>query len=372
MKIIADENIVFVPEFFSQTGVQAHQLVLKAGRDISQADLVDADALLVRSVTQVNAELLNNTAVKFVGTATIGTDHIDQDYLQENGITFADAAGCSADTVAQYVITAIHALRPDNVSQKIMLGIIGYGNIGQALARIAKQLDWQCLVYDPFVIVTHKPHITPASFDDVLQNSDVISLHVPLTYPSDSPHPTYHLIDAEALAQIPADTLLINSARGKVICEADLLTDIAQTTRQVVLDVFEHEPHLSAELITALTLATPHIAGYSLEGKARGTQLIYDAFCHCFGVEPSTRFEPLLPEVTLDCLHSSDRSMQSLHKQLSQCLTEIYHIKTDDHALRQSVLNTENTAIQMQHFDQLRKQYNLRREWHAYGLLIAI
>lgn len=371
MKIVADENIVFVPEFFSQTGGADHQLVLKAGRNISQADLVDADALLVRSVTQVNADLLDNTAVKFVGTATIGTDHIDQDFLAKNGITFADAAGCSTDTVAQYVITAIHALRPHYLHERnqlvITLGIVGYGNIGKTLAQIAKQLGWPCLVYDPFVDVRQDDLIQPASFDEVLSSSNIISLHVPLTYAGQSDYPTHHLINADSLAKIPADTLLINSARGKVVCEADLLDDIARTNRQVVLDVFEHEPQLSHALVNALALATPHIAGYSLEGKARGTQFIYDAFCAWQGVHPTVNFDALLPKETdyFSVLHD-----MSLNQRLSRQLTEIYNIKTDDDDLRNSVLTCQNTR-QMNQFDALRKQYLLRREWQAYGLKLT-
>lgn len=366
MKIVVDENIIYAREFFSKTASETNELVLKAGRDITQSDLIDADALLVRSVTQVNAQLLDGTQVKFVGTATIGTDHIDQHYLQDNGITFADAAGCSADTVAQYVITAIHALRPQHLLEKITLGIVGYGNIGKALARISGQLGWNTLVYDPFVTVDEA--CKTASFDDVLAGSDVISLHVPLTYPENSDYPTHHLINAAALEKIPAETLLVNSARGKVVCEADLLTNIAQTRRDVVLDVFEHEPRVSNALLDALAIATPHIAGYSLEGKARGTQFIYHAFCQWQGVSTSQDFQALLPAQESRSLLSN----QGLHAWLAQHLLDIYNINKDHEQLRHSVLSSQNAQQQMALFDQLRKQYALRREWQAYGLSLPL
>lgn len=369
MNILADENIIYADAFFSTAGTESTpvQLTKKAGRQICRADLLAVDALLVRSVTQVNADLLANTPVKFVGTATIGTDHIDLAYLKENHIYFASAAGCSANTVAQYVLTATHALRPHyfhaSTAQAVKLGIVGYGNIGKALAAFASMLGWQCMVYDPLVQITPTPQITPCTWQELLTQSHVLSLHVPLTHENTSAYPTHHLINKHSLAQIPADTLLINTARGKVVCEQDLLADIAKTNRQVVLDVFEHEPQLSAELVQSLAIATPHIAGYSLEGKARGTQYVYDTFCQWQNRTASLQFQTLLP------------SVQQIFKKtavsvvdLTKALPNMYHIMADSAALKQSVLTSTTSKQQAQAFDNLRKEYALRREWQAYGL----
>lgn len=405
MKIVADENIVYTNHFFADN--TNHTLILKSGRDICQQDLQDADVLLVRSVTQVNEQLLNNTPIKFVGTATIGTDHIDKNYLAQHQIRFADASGCSADTVAQYVICAIYHLKPEYINHpsftpncKPKLGIVGYGNIGKALAKIASQLGWQVLICDPFV---NSKIYQNVDLNALVQQVDMVSLHVPLTYPLDlksvssasktisrkaskttaskklsgsnttaktgSSHPTHHLINQAILDAMPADTLLINTARGKVICEADLLADMAKTQRQVVLDVFEHEPMVSAKLIKALALATPHIAGYSLEGKARGTQFIYEAFCQWQNKTPNKHINQLLPTEKPLFSRKNNQLNQgslSLNTQLSQNLANIYTIADDDRALRQMVLSTINDKTQA--FDELRKNYRLRREWHAYGL----
>lgn len=247
--ILADSNIASLNDFFNdamlgQLTEHTVEIITVAGRDIDAALLteVQPDVLLIRSVTKVNEALLaDNNSVQFVGSATIGTDHVDQDYLASRNITFANAAGCSKHSVAQYVLTAVFTLCPQywQQSASLTLGIIGLGNIGSTLAQYAYDLGWQVLGYDPLLPASKTNN---ASLEQVLSQSDVVSLHVPLTNeknatnPKGSGYPTRHLINVAALAMMPADTMLINSARGPVIEESALKADIERTGRQVVLE----------------------------------------------------------------------------------------------------------------------------------------
>ena len=378
LTIVADSNIASLDEFFNpvalgQNTEQQVQVIRVAGRDINAQLLKDLqpDVLLIRSVTVINQSLLaNNNSVKFVGSATIGTDHVDQDYLAARSITFANAAGCSKHSVAQYVVSAILTLRPQYWQQSttpITLGIIGLGNIGSTLARYASDLGWKVLGYDPLLAASD---INNASLEQVLRQSDVISLQVPLTDKKDpqgatngvvsdsisnnvSDYPTRHLINAETLALMSPHTMLINSARGPVIDATALEADIDATERQVVLDVFEHEPQIAESLLSKLAIATPHIAGYTLEGKLRGTQIIYDALCEKLAVLPVLSMHQLLPLNTY---------LWTELKENPDRLQKFYDIKKDDAALRSKVTQGK---VKGADFDQLRRDYHLRREWQA-------
>jgi len=383
LTIVADSNIASLDEFFNpvalgQNTEQQVQVIRVAGRDINAQLMADVqpDVLLIRSVTSINESLLSdNNSVKFVGSATIGTDHVDQEYLAERNITFANAAGCSKHSVAQYVVTAILTLHPQYWQQStkpLTLGIIGLGNIGSTLAQYANDLGWKILGYDPLLATSD---INNASLEQVLSQSDIVSLHVPLTDKKDtdaqdavsnsisnnvSDYPTRHLINAETLTLMSPHTMLINSARGPVIDAAALEVDIDATERQVVLDVFEHEPQISESLLSKLAIATPHIAGYTLEGKLRGTQIIYDALCEKLAVLPVLSMHQLLPLNTylwFELKEHPDR------------LQKFYDIKKDDGALRNKVTNGK---VKGSDFDQLRRDYHLRREWQAQTISVTI
>jgi len=363
--IVADSNIASLNAFFNasmlgQVSEQTVNIITIAGRDINAQLLAELqpDVLLIRSVTPVGEALLaNNNSVKFVGSATIGTDHVDQDYLAARNITFANAAGCSKHSVAQYVLTAILTLRPQYWQQTmppVTLGIIGLGNIGSTLAQYAIDLGWQVIGYDPLLPASN---MNNASLEQVLSQSDAVSLHVPLTdkkdgtHPSGSDYPTKHLIDANTLAMMPAHTLLINSARGPVINACDLEADIERTDRQVVLDVFEFEPEISERLLSKLAIATPHIAGYTVEGKLRGTQIIYDALCEKLAVAPVQSMHSLLP---------LNMFLWSELKMYPDRLIKFYDIMHDDALLRSKLADGQ---VKGADFDQLRRDYRLRREW---------
>lgn len=350
MKIIADENLAYTEYFFSEFGQIEH----KSGRNLESHDLNNADALLVRSVTKVNEKLLENTSLKFVGSATIGTDHLDFTALEKHHVKWSNAAGCNAQAVAEYVITALLNINPLLIDQneQFTLGIVGLGNVGSRLASMAHQLGWRVVGYDPFVI---REHLEQVEFEALLKSADAISIHVPLTH--SGTHPTHHLFNAETLAKMKPTAILINSARGPVVEEDALIKDIEDTQRAVVLDVFEHEPVISERILNLVKIATPHIAGYSLEGKARGTQMIYDAFCQVFHFDAVKRFESQLPAC-------ENYFTQDLRTSLKLHLLEIYNISRDDKNLRACL---KNGALDQKAFDLLRKNYPLRREWASHG-----
>ena len=365
LTIIADSNIASLDDFFNtqtlgQDSAQNIKIIKAVGRDIDAQLLkeIQPNILLIRSVTPVNKQLLaGNTSVKFVGSATIGTDHVDQAYLAARNIAFANAAGCSKHSVAQYVLIAILTLQPQYWQQPMTLGIIGLGNIGSTLAKYASDLGWQVLGYDPLLPASDYNN---ASFEQLLTQSDAISLHVPLTVANTgkninnaSDYPTEHLIDAAALQLMRPETMLINSARGPVILAAALEVDIDRTGRQVILDVFEHEPQIDESLLTKLTFATPHIAGYTLEGKLRGTQMIYDALCEQIDVVPEQSMHQLLPV---------NMYLWSELKTHPDRLAKFYDIIADDKSLRAQL---QDGQIAGNDFDQLRRNYHLRREWQS-------
>jgi len=371
MHIVVDENLSLTDYFFSSFG----SVTAYAGRGITAENLVNTDALLVRSVTKVTPQLLQFAAEKsttaqrigFVGSATIGTDHLDVKGLQAMGITVANAPGCNAQAVAEYVVTAILTLHPDRaVKDGFTLGIVGLGNVGQRLVLLAKRLGWRVIGVDPFVTQNDIEQLT---LTDMLPQVDVVSFHVPITKIGNEP--TYHLMNDATFALLKSDAMLINSARGAVIEEAALLADFANARvkgveiRSVVLDVFEHEPQISVQLLNDLALATPHIAGYSLEGKAKGTEMIYQAFCKWQGSEPI-----LTLENKLSAMPQLFDSNKSLIKQLPAILATLYSIREDDTALRACLhLDEESNEafVDAESFDRLRKAYNLRREWASYG-----
>ncbi len=351
MKIVADENLAFTEYFFAEFG----EIQQKAGRNLGHEDVQNAEALLVRSVTKVNDALIQNTQLKFVGSATIGTDHLDIPAIEKQNIAWSNAAGCNAQAVAEYVITALLHINSEflDIGKKFTLGIIGLGNVGSRLAYMAQLLGWNVIGYDPFVV---RENVQQVGLEELLKCSDAITTHVPLTKLGD--YPTYHLINTETLALIKPETILINSARGPVIEEEALIQDILKTQRKVVLDVFEHEPEISQRLLDLITIVTPHIAGYSLEGKARGTQMIYEAFCRAFDYPAHKKFESQLP--------ACDQYFygNSIKQTLKHHLSDIYDISRDDQNLRACL---KDGKVDQKAFDYLRKTYPLRREWAAHG-----
>lgn len=358
MLIVADENIPLLDAFFEDIG----QIRRVSGRDITADDVRNADILLVRSVTRVNKVLLEGSRVKFVGTATIGTDHVDREYLASSGVTFCCAPGCNANSVVEYVLSVLSlwAERTDQANWTgRSVGIVGAGNVGGALWRTIERLGFNIKVCDPFRESEETDSNLFVDLDEALA-CDVVSIHTPLTH--DGEHPTFQMIDAARLAGMKAGQLLINSGRGEVIDETALRERLQQPDAPTVaLDVWVNEPEISPETVALAWLATPHIAGYSLEGKVQGTEMIYQALCRFLGLPARKRSGQFLPEPALAkiAFTSSAQAPEASSTAIRAC----YDPRRDDARLR----NTMEAAVaeRGREFDRLRRDYPVRREFSS-------
>lgn len=355
MKLLADENIPYAREAFGALG----EVALLAGRAIGPEQVRDCDALFVRSVTRVDAALLRGSRVRFVGTATIGTDHVDAGYLARSGVGFASAEGSNANSVAEYVVCALLCLAERRGLRLAgrRLGVVGVGNVGRRVAGFARALGMNVLLNDP-------PRARAegrAGFSELeeLAEADVLTLHVPLT--RSGPDATEHLFDAARLGALRRDAVLINTARGAVVDNAALREALRTgALGGAVLDVWEGEPSPEPALLERVGIATPHIAGYSLDGKLNGTQQVADAACRFFGIEPAWRAQAALPasapaELTLDASLEPQQAVRAATRAL-------YDIEADDARMRP--LLALEAAQRAQAFDRLRREYPVRREFH--------
>ncbi len=361
MKIIADPNIPFVREAFAPLG----DVQFIPGRQITAAAVRDAELLLVRSITPVNAALLDGSKVKFVATATIGTDHVDRVCLRERGINFASAVGSNANSVAEYIMAAMLELahrRGFRLRDKT-LGVIGVGNVGSRVVRYAVALGMRVLQDDPPRQRAEGPKEF-ASLNRVCAEADIITIHVPLT--KSGPDTTFHMFDANHLTAftppgvgLAHQPILINSARGAIVDNKALLETIAaKKLSGVVLDVWEGEPNISADLLAAVDLGTAHIAGYSFDGELNGTQMIYRAVCGFFGMKPM--WEPPLPPPPVPRLEVTVGAGEDDEDVLRRVVRQIYDITADDAALRKIVSAPDGIGV---NFDKLRNEYGIRREF---------
>ena len=347
MKIVVDENIPLVMEAFSRFG----EVVAVPGRSIDNRLLADTEMLLVRSVTKVDKMLLDGTPVKFVGSATVGIDHIDTEYLGENSIGFAHAPGSNADSVAEYVLAAlcIISARTGRELSDLTLGIIGVGNVGSRVFRHALTLGMNLVLCDPPKKRLQNSELY-RPLREVLENADIISLHVPLTTAGDDA--TIQMVNRNFLASVKKNTVLINTSRGKVIDEAALL-DRRKDLGGLVLDVWNNEPRISNDLVNTADIATPHIAGYSYDGKVRGTKALYDAACAWYFKKPE--WKPMISEVPAELILDEE------HGPVSRAILQAYPIENDDRALRKIL--TMDADEQPRYFDELRRSYPKRREF---------
>lgn len=352
MKIVADENITQLAEYFGGTG----ELVSLPGRAIDAVAVRDADALLVRSITRVDANLLSASRCRFVGTATSGIDHIDTAWLASRNIGLGWAQGCNARAVVEYVLGVMAQLSVTHGFdwRRCSFGIVGCGAIGSLLARQLLALDIVCVIHDPFLDAGHPLASHFGSLEDAL-NQDVLTLHTPLT--REGPWPTQHLLNADTLARLKPAAILINAARGEVVANLALL-DLLQRhpQRVVVLDAWEGEPSINLDLLQKVTLGTPHIAGYSTEGKLNGTRMIAAAYCTHFGLAPP----PILTtsNTSAGALLQVESGLSAL-QQLNALILKAYDV-TQDHRAMQGLLASAAPAVL---FDRLRKKYPERREF---------
>jgi len=361
MKILYDENMPYAKEFFSELGDCDTELIPFAGRDLCSEEVLDADVLLVRSITQVDKVLLDkNQKLSFVGTATIGTDHIDQTYLTKCDIAFHSAPGCNAVSVAEYVISALVILAERYLFNftKLSVGIVGGGNTGTRLSEKLSALGIQYKICDPLLACDLNDTREFASLEEVLA-CDVISLHVPKVI--DGEYPTYHLLDETRLKNLKDEQILINACRGEVIDNHALLAlKKSGHGLKLVLDVWEGEPEVLTPLIEFTEIATAHIAGYSLEGKARGTEMLYQALCRQLNIEPECQLKALLPAANISCVELNQEFNEIV---LNQLVKMVYDVRRDDAIFRQQ--------LSSQGFDALRKNYPIRREFSAVQVTLS-
>lgn len=353
MLIVADENIPLVDAFFAEFG----EIRRLPGRQITRADVHDADVLLVRSVTKVDRDLLEGSAVRFVGTCTIGTDHLALDYFHQEGIQWSSAPGCNARGVVDYVLGSLLTLAEiegADLNQRTY-GVVGAGEVGGRLVNVLKGLGFNVLVCDPPRQAAEGGDYV--SLEQIIERCDVISLHTPLDKSSENA--TWHLLDQQRLNQLKHGTWLINASRGPVI-DNNALREVLTRREdlQAVLDVWEAEPQVDVELADLCVLATPHIAGYSLDGKQRGTAQIYQAFCDFLGQEAVIKLANLLPAPWLAKLELSADSDPAWA--LATVCRGVYDPRRDDADFRRSLVGTDQE--QKLAFDALRKHYPVRRE----------
>ncbi|MBD3316895.1 MAG: 4-phosphoerythronate dehydrogenase [Chitinivibrionales bacterium] len=355
MKIVADANIPLVEEAFDGLG----DVVCVDGRTIDRAVVESAEILLVRSVTKVNRELLEGTSVKFVATATIGLDHVDTEFLKGNNIGFASAPGSNANSVAEYVTSAIVHLAHDREirTEQLVLGIIGVGNVGSRMLRMGQALGMECLLNDP-----PKKRLTGSDsflpLERVLAEADVVTVHVPLN--SAGRDATYRMVDEAFIAKMKEGAILINTSRGGVVDERHLRAH-HKHLGGIVLDVWENEPTINMDTVAVADIATPHIAGYSYDGKLTGSQMVYDAACAFFFAEPRWSIEPYLQREQanrIDLSQSPDPVFDAI--------AGAYPIFRDTRGMNNLVeLEKDKRA---ERFDVLRKEYPKRLEFRHHPL----
>ncbi len=350
LSIVADENIPGIAAMFAEFG--AVQQV--DGRSLIPEDLQGVDVLLVRSVTQVTQQLLAQSQVKFVGSATIGTDHIDTQYLAANNIAFSSAPGCNADAVVEYDLCCLTQLL-DLSNRQLKdqtVAIIGVGNVGRKVAdRLTRVGVKKILLNDP-----PRAKLEPGfvSLEECLSSADIVLLHTPLL--STGLWPTKHLLNKTNLKLLKKDAILLNAGRGPVIKGTDLCQFLAMRSDiKVVLDVWEAEPVVDQTLANLVAIATPHIAGYSLEGKIRGTYMLKIALAKWLGLETTEAFCQYLPKSAIESVEIAATADPLSIMRL------LYDPFIDDRALR-ATLGFDSQAGA---FDVLRKNYRIRREFSA-------
>ncbi len=353
IKIVVDDKIPFLRGALEPFG----KVLYFPGKDINNEILKDANALIIRTRTICNKELLGGTNVKFIATATIGFDHIDTVYCEKNNIKWTNAPGCNSGSVMQYIGSALVRLSMKHnfdLSKKT-IGIVGHGNVGSKVARLASALGMKVLINDP--PLQRKGVLqNSVSLNEIKEKADIITFHVPLN--KTGIDKTLHLVDDGFIKSLKPTTLIINSSRGEVI--DNLALKFALQNKQIkgaVLDVWENEPNIDKELLDLVDIATPHIAGYSADGKANGTAMSVQAINDFFGFGLRKWFPSNVPlpenaEITLNLKNKTEMEI------LSQLILNTYDIKFDDMRLRKS----------MDTFEYQRGDYPMRREFSSYSI----
>jgi len=367
MKIICSTNIPYAEEAFRPLG----DLTILSPKEITADCVRDADVLVIRSTLRVNRALLEGSRVRFVGTATIGTDHMDLAYLDQAGIIWCAAPGCNANSVSEYITAALLCLgqRHGFTLEGKTIGVVGVGNVGRLVVRKAQALGLRVLQNDPpRRAAENDPVFLP--LEQLLAEADILTLHVPLT--KIGPYPTWHLADRHFFERVKPGVIWLNAARGAAmdsdafLAANSLTAGAAGKVAYAVLDTWEGEPVFRTDVLAKADIATPHIAGHSFEGKVMGTVMVYHALCRFLGIEPTWTLEgrlpledrlpaPLVPEIRLDPAGLGEEAA------LWQIVRPVYDIEADDRRLRAGA--AADPKARGEHFENLRKNYPIRREF---------
>lgn len=340
MKIVIDDKIPYIREAISKITDNA---VYMNGADICAEDVRDADALIVRTRTRCDEALLGGSRVNFVATATIGFDHIDTDYMRRAGVTWTNCPGCNSASVAQYMRSVMILLKHNKgmVPGQTTIGIIGCGHVGSKVAMAAREEGMRVLICDPPKAKRDKGKGYVA-MDVIERECDVITFHVPLT--CSGQHATFHLADRSFFGRLRRKPIIINTSRGAVVDNGEMLDAIIHNkVRDAVVDTWEHEPDINLRLLDKVWIGTPHIAGYSADGKTNADNMVIESLCRHFGIEPPQRIEP--PQLSADFVFPDDRDER---------LLALYNPLDDSRRLKSSPAD----------FERLRGNYPLRREFY--------
>ena len=354
MKVVCDSAIPFL-----KGALEPYcQVVYARGSEISREMVMDADALVIRTRTKCNAALLEGTNVRFIATATIGYDHIDTQWCESHGIKWTNAPGCNSWSVQQYIgsLLVIMSRTLGFSFREKTIGVVGVGNVGGKVARLAVLLGFRVLLCDPPRARREGPGQF-VSLDEIISRSDIITLHVPLI--RDGEDATFHMFDDARLSSMNQNQILINSSRGEVVDGMALKNTLAQKKILAAsLDVWENEPQIDPELLSLLFSGTPHIAGYSVDGKATGTTMSVQALGKFFDL-PCRDWEVTeVPQSLQPSEFSIDTEGKTPQEVLADAILHTYDIRTDDAALRASVAT----------FEKQRSNYPVRREFPAFSV----
>ncbi len=357
MKIVCDNKIPFL-----KGALEPYADVVYLPGSETTADVVrDADALITRTRTKCNEKLLKGSKVRIIATATIGYDHIDTRWCEQNGTAWTNAPGCNSWSVQQYIASLLVTMAAEmgfNCADRT-LGIIGVGNVGSKVARIASVLGFKVLLNDP-PRARKEGSDGFVSLDELIRDSDIITCHVPLQ--REGGDATYHLFDKERIASLRKDQILINSSRGEVVDNAALREALRSgSIKAASLDVWENEPDIDRELMDLLFTATPHIAGYSLDGKANGTWMSVQAVAKALDLPCKDWRVKEIPLPAQPVGFQLDASGKSFQQVLTEAILYTYRIREDDTKLR-----NEPTA-----FERQRADYPVRREFPAYTITLS-
>ena len=344
MKVIVDNKIPFIEEAI---GIIADEAVYLPGKDFSPASVRDADALIIRTRTRCNRELLEGSRVRFIATATIGFDHIDTEYCRQAGITWTNAPGCNSASVAQYLQSTLlltELLKGKKLSE-MTIGIVGVGNVGSKVAEVAHELGMRVLLNDlPREDKEGSAGFSPLQY--LAEECDILTFHVPLY--KEGKYKTFHLADDTFFRSLKRHPIIVNTSRGEVI-ETNALLEALETglVSDAVIDVWENEPDINLTLLNKVFIGTPHIAGYSADGKANATRMSLDSLCRHFGIQADYRIAPPAPENPVITASTS-----------SEAYLQMYDPRRDSEALK----------THPEQFEQLRGDYPLRREKSAFSV----